>query len=896
MHRSHLSPLHTWSAILAMAAAATILTPSEALFRIQAGRGHEAEVADALNQRGHGSLYEGGGYFVSHMSADAAADAARNPIIRSVQEIDPASKVSIPPQRDPAAGEGARAAVVVVAHVIGSLEHATHAAEQACKGGMMNYTLQTHRNGHRISVRIPRGQDPSAVVQELSRHPAVAHATHKARFSPTNDWSARVLQAANAAAAPIWDNDGLTGEGQIIAVSDTGVDTSGCFFADSKVDTPWCPSTAVTGRMMDPKLCTDRVHTHRKVAMYRYFDGGNDPELNSDTADTEEGHGTHVAGSAAGSSVYEEPRLWSEPFERAANFNGMAFGARLAIDDISSDGISLTPIPDFLDTGLLQPTHDTTGARIFSMSWGAPIETDTYDAASSQLDSFLHENTDAVALVAAGNDGPDPQTIISPATAKNSIAVGSGWNNLGPERFILSSFSARGPAGADHRIKPDVVCPGEYITSAMSDGSQETNDCAITAKAGTSMATPGCSGVAAILREYFARGQHAPTTANAGLSASGALVKACMIHSGRPMAYMWTKEDGEELTEYDPGNHSPNSFYGWGLILLESIIFRQGDPSPARPTAADYADRITVSSDKTWQRCYAAAEQLEEFRATIAWTDPATSDALVHDLDLTVHLEGSPLFWVGNNATLAGTRAQTHDRTNPAERVVVAKPRAGVYRVTVAAVDITPGEGQLVAAVVTTRGGRGHTQVECPEAAEAAAACPASCSAHGHCTRNGQCECDWPYVGAACNHRLPMLAPNSSTAAVVPPMQLSVHGIEFPHSDSLEWSLSTPQPDSTVRVCEQADAPTGGVPAWGRCEQPGAWTSSAGGTRKMVAVRGGVYGANITLTVHTRVRSGYTASGPSTGKARAREQKMHETDRAHEKKREKNKTSRHVIK
>lgn len=136
-------------------------------------------------------------------------------------------------------------------------------------------------------------------------------------------------------------------------------------------------------------------------------------------------------------------------------------------------------------------------------------------------------------LVAAGNDGPSFATVGDPATAKNNLAIGAGENareayneydgtTYGDEQMKraqnLVFFSSRGPT-ADGRFKPDVVCPGDDIRSACSDGSLATNQCGsqvesyydnkdrpegvVLGMSGTSMATPLCAGAAALVRQYF---------------------------------------------------------------------------------------------------------------------------------------------------------------------------------------------------------------------------------------------------------------------------------------------------------------------------------------------------------------------------------------------------------
>ncbi|WP_350288272.1 S8 family peptidase [uncultured Croceitalea sp.] len=80
--------------------------------------------------------------------------------------------------------------------------------------------------------------------------------------------------------------------------------------------------------------------------------------------------------------------------------------------------------------------------------------------------------------------------ITDPGNAENVITVGATHRNK-PHTYGISYFSSRGPTG-DGRLKPDIVAPGEKITSTVPGNNQEIMD-------GTSMAAPHVSGAAAIL-------------------------------------------------------------------------------------------------------------------------------------------------------------------------------------------------------------------------------------------------------------------------------------------------------------------------------------------------------------------------------------------------------------
>lgn len=126
--------------------------------------------------------------------------------------------------------------------------------------------------------------------------------------------------------------------------------------------------------------------------------------------------------------------------------------------------------------------------RIMNISVGTVKEGDVMD---DQLIKAVEDAWDAgiVVVVAAGNLGPDPQTITAPGNSRKVITVGSS-----DERRPF--FSGRGPTRCCV-CKPDIVAPGSDIISCSSQlGRGRPYYCR---KSGTSMATPMVSGAAALL-------------------------------------------------------------------------------------------------------------------------------------------------------------------------------------------------------------------------------------------------------------------------------------------------------------------------------------------------------------------------------------------------------------
>ena len=202
------------------------------------------------------------------------------------------------------------------------------------------------------------------------------------------------------------------------------------------------------------------------------------------------GHGTHVAGIAAGYNLYD-----------VAGFSGVAPGAQLIglkIANNARGGVtvhaSMMRAIDYAARYAAQRNLPL----VLNMSFGVGNEHEGRAVIDSIVDAFLLSHPDAVFAIAAGNDGPGLSTLGFPGSADLALSVGATFPGVfarppqpgvPPARDILGWFSSRGGELA----KPDIVAPGiAFSTVPRWDTGNEV-------KVGTSMATPYASGLAALL-------------------------------------------------------------------------------------------------------------------------------------------------------------------------------------------------------------------------------------------------------------------------------------------------------------------------------------------------------------------------------------------------------------
>lgn len=207
------------------------------------------------------------------------------------------------------------------------------------------------------------------------------------------------------------------------------------------------------------------------------------------------GHGTHVAGDLASNGSK------SKGVYKGAAPEASLIGVKV-LDRYGSG--TLSKVIQGIQWCI--SNKDALNIRIISLSLGS---TASAPHTNDPLCQAVEKAWDAGIIVcaAAGNEGPDAYSISSPGIDPKIITVGalddkSTSNALDDD---MAYFSSRGPT-LEQLLKPDVVAPGVNIVSLRSPSSildKQYSSYRVGSYyfslSGTSMATPICSGVTALL-------------------------------------------------------------------------------------------------------------------------------------------------------------------------------------------------------------------------------------------------------------------------------------------------------------------------------------------------------------------------------------------------------------
>jgi subtilisin family serine protease len=273
---------------------------------------------------------------------------------------------------------------------------------------------------------------PDEKAAQLASIPGVARVHPVRRFKPLLDQALPLHRIPEA-----WQQVGLAnaGLGMKIGIIDTGIDADHAGFQDASLPIPSGFPRANTD--------SDLIFTNHKVIVARSYPDLYDTPDPDPSARDHVGHGTATAMAAAGVASTGPLAAISGVAPRAYLGSYKVFGSP-GVNDSATDASILKAIDDAVADGM----------DVISMSLGTLEATrldDDIEVAALERAAALG----IVIVVAAGNDGPEPNTIGSPGTAPSVITVGATKNG----RVFGASAAV---AGAD----PVLAVPGSGFNSA----------------------------------------------------------------------------------------------------------------------------------------------------------------------------------------------------------------------------------------------------------------------------------------------------------------------------------------------------------------------------------------------------------------------------------------------
>src|SRR5271167_300948 len=318
-------------------------------------------------------------------------------------------------------------------------------------------------------------------IQSLSNQSNVVYISSDRALSPS------LSNAAAAVNAPFAWQSNYTGAGVGVALIDSGVSSH-------------------------PDLNLGILPLSRVVYQQSFVPGNS-------SANDQYGHGTHVAGLIAGDGLSSTGPFYNKTFK------GIAPGAsiiNLRVLDANGAGTDSEVIAAINEAISLKSRYNI---RVINLSLGRAVyETYTLDPLCQAVEQAWKNGI--VVVVAAGNNGRYQQTdgyatVTSPGNDPYVITVGAMKPMGTPTRVddLIASYSSKGPTVVDAVVKPDIVAPGNLLTSLEApnstlynefpanqvpysyyvDGGSSTSSSLYFTLSGTSMATGVVSGVVADL-------------------------------------------------------------------------------------------------------------------------------------------------------------------------------------------------------------------------------------------------------------------------------------------------------------------------------------------------------------------------------------------------------------
>jgi hypothetical protein len=280
-----------------------------------------------------------------------------------------------------------------------------------------------------------------------------------------------------------------------------------------------------------------------------------------------------------------------------------------------------------------------------------------------------------IIFFSAGNYNSSSTRTASYAVAKNIVTVGateSGFgngstsysnpgSNAGNNPENMAYFSSHGPS-AEGLMKPNLATTGgHYIWSADNIDGGSGCHTGMEYMGGTSMSTPICAGITALIRQYFVEGFYPTGSPNPTdtLSPSGALMKAMLINGTRNMSGSYTISDVNNSGHQD----APSNGQGWGQVVLDDCMyFSDSYGTDSRKLwLIDQRTGLSTSGASDVYTLSTGPSTTEPLKIVLSYSDypgsPAAGTSGVNDLNLVVEIGGNT--YLGNFFASSGARSTT---------------------------------------------------------------------------------------------------------------------------------------------------------------------------------------------------------------------------------------------
>ncbi len=328
------------------------------------------------------------------------------------------------------------------------------------------------------------------------------------------------------------------------------------------------------------------------------------------------GHGTHVAGLAAGATTGIAPE--AEIYSAKVVENGV-LGAGGGIMEETTAG--LLDAIDYLVNNSVDVINISLG-QYHNLPSGLRDEIINYV-------SIIHNIVFSISIGNSGTSYGDRGTLNNPSTALQCIAVTA----TDVAETSIANYASRGPK-VDYSLKPDIAAPGTNL-----DGPSWTGTGTIK-KSGTSMAAPIVGGAAALLIDYLKKVNQSYTAAT---------IKAALLAGSRSLGEpIWEEGSGflnitrswEILNTTSLTNNSPNI----GYLHPQKLPF---DPYKVLFTGSSIEFNLTAISSLQISHEIGMSDSLSEY-VNILKNNYLLNQTCLIPINFTIPSTANPQFVFGN--------------------------------------------------------------------------------------------------------------------------------------------------------------------------------------------------------------------------------------------------------